>query len=159
MSTRKNQVCRSALGEALHQGLDALPGSRRFSGPQLEIIYGLAYAHVVQRQYAKALPVFAFLSQYGPTYKHYWAGLALCLHMTGRHDEAASIYNLNAMLFPESPDSTLHLAECQLAGGHAPEARETLTLVLRKVEEGSFHPELAARAQALLHLAQAPLAA
>ena len=107
------------------QSLAGLPSSQRFSGEQLEVIYGMAYAHVVQKQYRQALPIFSFLAQYGPTRKHYWAGMALCLNMIGRHEEAESIYGLNDLLFPASPDSALHMAECQISAGRVEQARDT----------------------------------
>lgn len=76
---------------ALRARLDALPGSRRLTAEQLEVIYAMAYAHVARCEYGKALPIFAFLAQYGPTRKHYWAGLALCLQKTDRPDEARNL--------------------------------------------------------------------
>lgn len=157
--SKTNRTRRTAKGEELYTALGALPSSQRFTSEQLEVIYGMAYAHVVQKQYEPALAVFAFLAQYGPTRKHYWAGMALCLNMTGRHEEAASIYSLNAMLFPDSPDSTLHVAECQIAAGLCDDAQTTLGLVIRHVDAWPEFAELGKRASALLKLTTLPAAA
>ncbi|MFY0478480.1 SycD/LcrH family type III secretion system chaperone [Achromobacter marplatensis] len=154
-----NSARRTSQDEVLYAALAALPSSQRFSSAQLEVIYGLAYAHVVQKKYEQALPVFAFLAQYGPTRKHYWAGMALCLNMAGRHEEAASIYTLNSMLFPDSPDSTLHVAECQIAAGMCDQAQITLNQVLQESQASPDHAEIGRRAQALMKLAAAPMAA
>lgn len=142
---------RTELGQRLCDGLDALPSSRRFTAEQLEVIYALAYAHVAQGQYAQALPVFAFLSQYGPTRRHYLSGLALCLQMTGRHDEAININALCATLFPDSVQSTLRIAECQLAAGRGDEAKATLDMLVRYAEAGGAG-DVGGRARALRDL-------
>lgn len=143
---------RGEFGAHVYRSLADLPSSQRFSGEQLEVIYGMAYAHVVQKQYRQALPIFSFLAQYGPTRKHYWAGMALCLNMIGRHEEAESIYGLNDLLFPASPDSALHMAECQIAAGKLAQAHETLTAVLRRAQSDASHGSLCQRAQALMKL-------
>lgn len=143
---------RGEFGAHVYRSLADLPSSQRFSGEQLEVIYGMAYAHVVQKQYRQALPIFSFLAQYGPTRKHYWAGMALCLNMIGRHEEAESIYGLNDLLFPASPDSALHMAECQIAAGKLAQAHETLTAVLRRAQSDASHDSLCQRARALMKL-------
>lgn len=150
MTTSTSPVSRTAFGQALFDGLDSLPGSQRLSAEQLEVIYALAYAHVAQGQYAQALPLFAFLSQYGPTRKHYLSGLALCLQMQARYDEAIRIYSLVGTLFPVAPEATLRVAECQLALAHADEARQSLEQVLAAASEDPAHAGLAPRAQMLL---------
>jgi type III secretion system low calcium response chaperone LcrH/SycD len=147
----KVSIERSDFGRKLHEGLSALPSAKRFTPEQLEVIYALAYAHVAQGQYAQALPVFAFLSQYGPTRKHYLYGLALCLQMLSRLDEAIHMYSLCATLFPESVEATLRIAECQIAAGQREEAGKTLGLLLRYAEAGGG-ADLAAKAKALLNL-------
>ncbi|MDQ8033441.1 SycD/LcrH family type III secretion system chaperone [Bordetella genomosp. 1] len=150
MSTPTSTAARSAFGQELFDGLAALPGSQRLTSEQLEVIYALAYAHVAQGQYAQALPVFAFLSQYGPTRKHYLAGLALCLQMEARYDEAIRIYSLIGVLFPTAAEATLRVAECQLAQAQLDAARASLELVLASAREDAAHAGLAPRAQALL---------
>ena len=150
MSTSTSPASRTAFGQALFDGLSGLPGSQRMSAEQLEVIYALAYAHVAQGQYAQALPLFAFLSQYGPTRKHYLSGLALCLQMQARYDEAVRIYSLVGTLFPVSPEATLRVAECQLAQAQADDARVSLELVLAAAAEDPAHADLAPRARMLL---------
>lgn len=150
MSTSTSTASRTAFGQALFDGLTSLPGSQRLSAEQLEVIYALAYSHVAQGQYAQALPLFAFLSQYGPTRKHYLSGLALCLQMQARYDEAIRIYSLVGTLFPVSPEATLRVAECQLALAQTDEARVSLELVLAAASEDAVHADLAPRAQMLL---------
>ncbi|MBV7485204.1 SycD/LcrH family type III secretion system chaperone [Bordetella sp. BOR01] len=122
------------------------------SAQQLEVIYALAYAHVAQHQYAQALPLFAFLSQYGATRKHYLSGLALCLQMVGRYDEAICIYSLIGTLYPDTPDAALRVAECQLAQADTESARAELVRVLELAGTSGRHGQARARAQALLNL-------
>ncbi|MNR13147.1 Chaperone protein SicA [compost metagenome] len=93
------------------------------------MVYALAYAQVAQEQYAQALPVFAFLAQYGPTRKHYLVGLGVCLQMLGRADEAINIYSLVLTLYPDSVPTALRVAECHLALRQTDQARRTLELL------------------------------
>nr|WP_277404623.1 SycD/LcrH family type III secretion system chaperone [Achromobacter xylosoxidans] len=130
----------------------ALPGSQRLTVDQLEVIYAMAYAHVAQAQYAQALPLFAFLSQYGPTRKHYLTGLALCLQMQARYEEAIRIHSLIGVLFPLAPEATLRVAECQLALEQSEEARESLLLVVAVARSDDAYAQLGARAASLLAL-------
>ncbi len=120
---------RSEFGEALYRGMEALPSSRRLTPEQLEVVYALAYAQVAQEQYAQALPLFAFLAQYGPTRKHYLVGLGVCLQMLGRADEAIDIYSLVLTLYPDSLPTALRVAECHLALRQLDRARRTLELL------------------------------
>ena len=150
MSLSPSATSRSAFGQQLYDGLAALPGSQRLTADQLEVIYAMAYAHVAQAQYAQALPLFAFLSQYGPTRKHYLAGLALCLQMQARYEEAIRIQSLIGVLYPLAPEATLRVAECQLALAQPEAARESLRLVVAAAEAVSAYAPLGARAASLL---------
>ncbi|WP_186764560.1 tetratricopeptide repeat protein [Comamonas flocculans] len=129
------------------RGFEELQASRRFTAEQLEVIYALAYSHVQQQQWQKALAIFAFLSQYGPTRSHYLAGLALCLQMVQRHDEAINIHSLMLVLFPEQLAPLLHIAESQLALGERAAAVKTLQQLDAALPAGVM---LQQRAQALL---------
>lgn len=140
---------RSAFGQKLFDDLNGLPSSKRLTAEQLEVIYSLAYAHVVQQQYAQALPLFTFLSQYGPTRKHYLSGLALCLRMLSRFDEAVNMYSLVLVLFPDSLESALHVAECQIGQGDLTQARISLTQLVAATDDNL---DLQNRARALLDL-------
>jgi type III secretion system low calcium response chaperone LcrH/SycD len=140
---------RSEFGQKLYDGLDGLPSTKRLSAEQLEVIYSLAYAHVVQQQYAQALPLFTFLCQYGPTRKHYLSGLALSLRMLSRFEEAINMYSLVLVLFPDSLDAALHVAECQIGQGDAAQATISLTQLIAATEDT---PDLQNRARALLDL-------
>ena len=128
-------------------GYNELPASRRFTAEQLEVIYAMGYSHVQQQQWRQALPIFAFLSQYGPTRMHYLAGLALCLHMARRHEEAIDICSLMLVLFPESLQASMRIAECQLALGDRAGAAHTLRQLDAALPAGDA---LKGRAQALL---------
>ncbi|MCY1516876.1 type III secretion low calcium response chaperone LcrH/SycD [compost metagenome] len=139
---------RDEFGEALRNGLEGLPSSGRLTPEQLEVVYALAYAHAAQEQYAQALPVFAFLAQYGPTRKHYLVGLGVCLQMLGRSDEAITIYSLVLTLYPDSWHTALRVAECQLAGQQLDQARRTLELLCTP----GTPDEVRVRAEALLQL-------
>lgn len=114
------------LSAALRDGLEGLASSQRFTADQLEVIYALAYTHLQQQQWRQALGLFAFLSQYGPTRRHYLAGLAQCLRMLERHDEAINIWTLILVLHPEDLAPSLQVAQCQLAMGDPSAARQTL---------------------------------
>lgn len=147
---------RSAFGESLYQKLEALPGSSRLNAEQLEVIYAMGYAHIMQQQYAQALPVFAFLSQYGPTRKHYLSGLALCLQMQKRHEEALRIHSLVLTLFPDAADAAVSIAECELALGQVEQARRTLQGAAALAEENPAHARAGERAKALGRLLDRP---
>ena len=41
-----------------HEGVEKLPGSRRFTPEQLEVLYGLGYAQAQQERWDKALAIF-----------------------------------------------------------------------------------------------------
>jgi len=152
MNIAEASITRSEFGQQLYDGLNALPGSRRLTADQLEVIYAMAYAHVVQAQYAQALPLFAFLAQYGPTRKHYLAGLALCLNQLGRHGEAARIYSLIGVLYPGQPDTALRVAECQIAQGDLDGARANLALAIDASGDDPACQDMAARARSLRDL-------
>lgn len=140
---------RSAQGQALYEGLETLPSSKRFTRDQLEVIYAMAYAHLVQAQYAQALPIMAFLAQYGPTRRHYLYGLALSLQMLNRVDEAIGIYSLCALLFPGCIESAQRIAQCHVSAGRSAEACETLTqLMIDARTAGDL--ELARKVQGML---------
>jgi len=140
---------RSSQSQTLYEGLEDLPSSKRFTPEQLEAIYALAYTHIAQGQYAQALPIFAFLAQYGPTCRHYLYGLALSLQMSGRLDEAIGMYSLCAMLFPDAFESTQRIAQCQVIAGQRDEACETLTLLVQRAR-ATGNVELEQKAQGML---------
>ncbi|SSW69857.1 tetratricopeptide repeat protein [Achromobacter veterisilvae] len=141
-------IQRDEFGEALYRGLEGLPSNGRLTPEQLEVVYALAYAHAAQEQYAQALPVFAFLAQYGPTRKHYLVGLGVCLQMLGRTEEAITIYSLVLTLYPDSWHTALRVAECQLAAQQLDQARRTLELL----RTPGTPEDVRARAEALLQL-------
>ncbi|KGD93694.1 regulatory protein [Achromobacter sp. RTa] len=141
-------IQRDEFGEALFKGFEGLPSAGRLTAEQLEVVYALAYAHVAQEQYAQALPVFAFLAQYGPTRKHYLVGLGVCLQMLGRSDEAVTIYSLVLTLYPDSWHVALRVAECQMAGQQLDQARRTLELLCTP----GIPEDVRKRAEALLQL-------
>lgn len=128
-SSLQPETMHTGSGASLHERLEALPSASRLSSEQLEIVYALAYAHVNQHQYEQALPLFSFLCLYGPTRKHYLVGLALCLQMCERYDDATDIYALILTLYPNHYDAALRTAECQLASGHLDDAFTTLELL------------------------------
>jgi len=140
---------RSQFGQKLFDDLNGLPSSKRLTAEQLEVIYSLAYAHTVQQQYAQALPLFTFLCQYGPTRKHYLTGLALSLRMLSRFDEAINMYSLVLVLFPDSLDAALHIAECQIGQGDVEQARLSLDQLVAATDDNL---DLQNRARALLDL-------
>lgn len=123
---------RSAPAQALYEGLENLPSSGRFTSEQLETLYALAYAHLAQGQYAQALPILAFLAQYGPTKRQYLYGLALCLQMLNHLDEAIGMYSLCAVLYPDSPEAVQRIAQCHVSAGRPEAARLALSDLLEE---------------------------
>ncbi len=149
------EVPRSQVAQELFDDLQALPSSSRLTDEQLEVIYALAYAHVTQGQYAQALPIFSILAIYGPTRRHYLAGLAVCLEKCGRYEEAIHMYSLLITLFPGSLEPALQVAECLLRLGQFADAAQELDRVLACIAESqgrfdAFRP----RAQVLRDLAE-----
>jgi type III secretion system low calcium response chaperone LcrH/SycD len=133
-------IDRSEADQQLYLALEALESSRRFTNEQLEVIYALGYAHFVQGHYSQALPIFAFLAQYGPTKRHFIYGFALCLQMQGRLQEAINVYSLCGVLFPDCVEATQRIAQCQTLAGDHQAARATLGNLLRyaraKLDDG-----------------------
>ena len=82
----------------------------------------------------------------------YLAGLALCLQMQARYEEAIRIQSLIGVLYPLAPEATLRVAECQLALAQTEAARESLRLVVAAAEADSAYAPLGARAASLLAL-------
>ncbi|HLU14369.1 MAG TPA: SycD/LcrH family type III secretion system chaperone [Burkholderiaceae bacterium] len=153
-TTPQNTAADVHPGDLLREQLDALPSSSRLSSEQLEVVYALAYSHVAQHQYEQAMPIFSFLCLYGPTRKHYLVGLALCLQMCQRYEEAIDIYALVLTLYPDHYDAALRIAECQLANEQLDAALITLDLLY---EVGQAAPEQApwlAKVMALQKLLQ-----
>lgn len=154
MSNISIEVPRSQFAQQLYEGLQALPASSRLTGEQLEVVYALAYAHVMQGQYAQALPIFSILATYGPTRRHYLAGLAVCLEMCGRYEDAICMYSLLATLFPDGLEAALQVAECQLKLGQYADAAQELDRVLACIAESPERFDaLRPRAQVLRDLA------
>lgn len=151
MSHTTASIKRSESAQALYEGLEDLPSATRFTRAQLEVIYAMAYAHVAQGHYAQALPIFAFLAQYGPTRRHYLYGLALSLQMVGRLEEAISLYSLCSLLFPDSFEAIQRLAQCQLVSGQRDEACDTLNMLLQYAQT-SGNAEFEHKAQGMLDL-------
>lgn len=154
MSHTHTSIERSESAQVLHERLEKLPGTKRFTGEQLDVFYAMAYAHVAQHHYGQALPIFAFLAQYGPTRRHYLYGLALCLQMLGRLEEAISMYSLCALLFPDSFEAAQRLAQCQVSAGRREQACETLMLLLQQAQAAG-NAALEHKAQAMLDLVAA----
>ncbi|WP_236844248.1 tetratricopeptide repeat protein [Bordetella sp. 02P26C-1] len=123
---------RSAPAQALYEGLEELPSSKRFTREQLETIYALAYAHLAQGQYGQALPLLAFLAQYGPTKRQYLYGLALSLQMLNHLDEAIGMYSLCAVLYPDAHEAVQRIAQCHVSAGRPEAARLALNDLLEE---------------------------
>lgn len=154
-STIATDVSRSPFAQELYDELQALPGSSRLTDEQLEVIYALAYAHVMQEQYAQALPIFSILAVYGPTRRHYLAGLALCLEMCERYEEAIHMYSVVTLLYPDGLEPAMQVAECRLKLGQYAQALQELDQILAVIAEskGRFDA-LRPRTQVLRDLAQ-----
>lgn len=128
-------MARSAPAQAVFEGLEDLPSSKRFTAEQLEAIYALAYAHLAQGQYNQALPLMAFLAQYGPTKRQYLYGLALSLQMLHHLDEAITMYSLCVVLYPDSYEAVQRIAQCHVSAGRPEAARLALGDLLNVARE------------------------
>lgn len=117
---------RSPWAQTLYEELNALPSASRLSDEQLEVIYAMGYTHLTQRQYQQALSFFIVLGLYGTTRHHYMMGLAYCMQMLERYDEAIDTYSLALTLYPERYDAALRIVECHLGLENFDEARRML---------------------------------
>lgn len=116
-TSRTQSVAGNDFAQAYFSGVGQLEASRRFTAEQLEVIYAMGYADMNQRKWDSALRIFSFLALYGATRRHYLAGLATCLQMLGRWDEAIDIWSLILTLFDDSLEPMLQIVYCYLSAG------------------------------------------
>lgn len=143
-----------AYNDRIDQALEELPSSHRYTSKQLELIYSIGYNFATQNRFEEALPLFAFLTQYGPTTKHYLMGLGLCLQRLERYHDAIQVYSFLGMIEPDQPDATVQVAECYINANMPEEAREALRLVITFAEKNNLQNAVVTRAHALLKFLQ-----
>lgn len=131
ITSHMQSVANNDFAQAYFFEVGELEASRRFTAEQLEVIYAMGYADITQKKWDSALCIFSFLSLYGATRRHYLAGLATCLQMLGRWDEAIDIWSLVLTLFDDSLEPMLQIAYCQLAAGQ----RDVAVTSLRQLDQ------------------------
>ncbi|MFC4160053.1 SycD/LcrH family type III secretion system chaperone [Chitinimonas lacunae] len=140
----------TALEELATQAAQ-LPGAQRFSDEDLELVYGIAYNLYRHGRHDDALRYFAMLTSYRPLETRYLLGLGACQQMLRNYEGAIQAYALAAMVRPEAPEPSLHIAECLVAQAQFAEARTTLEALIRLCEL-SGQTALEQRARGLLEL-------
>jgi type III secretion system low calcium response chaperone LcrH/SycD len=128
-----------------------LASAKRFTDNDLEAVYAHAFNIYQQRQFDKALQIFAFLTTYRPASAKYRKGLAACQKMLGLYADAEQTYTFLLLLDPNDAEVPLGCAECLIRLGNHTDAVITL-------EGGIALAKLAGRAD-LQQRAEAMLAA
>lgn len=116
-----------------------------------EVLYALGHSLYGQTRYEDAMRAFGFLVVHNHMEKRYMNAFAASLQMLKSYKEAIKYYSMASLMDMSDPLPTFHTAECMIALGYAPEAREALQFVVRQSEEQGF-AELQSRAQAMLDL-------
>lgn len=141
-----------AQGGTLAEALDLPPR-------QLEALYAHGASLYRQERLDEAVRVFGLLVMLDHAQRRWAQALATALQAQGRHDRALHYWALVQLLDPSDPEPTLASAHCLLAQGHAREARSALQLVVRQCQGHPARDGLGRRAQGLLPLVEARVAA
>jgi len=142
------------VSAALRSYLDSLPSAGLLKDGEAELVYGMAYRLFEQGRYERARDYLRLLTSCQPTVRKYWMSLAACHRKLGHFDAAILAYSTVAVSHPDSPESSLKVAECLLQEGKVGDAVETLKAV---IEYCALHPAAASigtRARAVLQLLQ-----
>jgi type III secretion system low calcium response chaperone LcrH/SycD len=116
-----------------------------------EVLYALGHSLYSQARYEDAMRAFGFLVSHNHLEKRYMNALAASLQMLKSYKEAIKYYSMASLMDMSDPLPTFHTAECMLALGYTPEAREALQFVVIQSEEQGL-AQLKSRAQAMLDL-------
>lgn len=116
----------------------------------VEAMYYLAHTFYGQGKYAEALKIFGILVIENHVDRRFHGGLAACMQMLRRHEEALKYYGISSMLDLTDPDPVIHMAECYLALGERAKARESLDYALLQARGHSRHHAHVGRIEAML---------
>lgn len=147
----QNKTAPANMSEALQN----LPSSHLYTKEQLELVYSIAYGYATQNHFKEALPLFAFLTQYAPTTKHFLTGLGLCLQRLERYADAIQVYSFIGTIYPDSPESSVQVAECLICQSRYEEALEVLNVVNQFYNNQKQKDAIQVRAKALTELLNA----
>ncbi len=114
--------------------------------------YVEAHGLYVQGKYAEALPLFRMLYINDHWDMRFAMGIAGCLQMLQRHEEAARYYGAASVLDLTDPTPVIHMAECLLGASRREEAIEALKFAEGQARGDARYAAHAARVQALLEL-------
>lgn len=145
----------TVLTNTLRQQFAAMPTANMLGPKEAEVVYTLGYSMIEQRRYEQAHDAFHVLVSFRPLERKFWLGYGYALKMLQRYEEAIHAYSMLGVLHPDSPDATLHVAECQLRMGQTDQAKASLKIVLDYCEQYTGHEAVGARAKAISQLVHA----
>ena len=144
----KKQVQKFA--EALIKG-EALYPVLNMTSKHLAAMYMIAHHFYTQKQYAKALNLFAFISLLDNNNLDYKKATAGCLQSLKLYSQAVPIYTSIARLMPSDPWIFFHLYVCFYNMHEIDAAKKSLHKVITLSTDPQSHTELKNRATVLLN--------
>lgn len=139
-----------SIVNAVLQGETTLQTELDISPDQLEALYAAAYNLFQSKKYTDALRAFNLLQVMAPTDSRFVFGCASCMQMLEKYAEAALCYQLSAAYDQQNPAPMLHSAECFIALGDKPAAREALRYTLELCAVSPLGLMLRGRAEVML---------
>lgn len=102
---------------------------------ELEKMYAQAVAEYSQSRYMSASKIFLGLIQMDSSQARFFNGIAACMQMLGRHEQASLAYATAYQLKPDDPMPLLYLAQCFFSVGGKQEANEAAQTFLNATAE------------------------
>jgi type III secretion system low calcium response chaperone LcrH/SycD len=125
---------------------------RGFSSDQLENIYALAFGFYNNGNYAEALPLMRTLALMNSYEKKYVIGLAGCLQMTGKYQDAIEAYSIAVMVDIKDPEPLYHIGTCLLKQSKKSEAFEIFTQCHAMTEGVDEYKDINSKSQKYIDL-------
>jgi type III secretion system low calcium response chaperone LcrH/SycD len=104
------------------------------SPQSLELLYSIAYSHVVGARFQEAEKLFYSLVIHAPENVKFWKALAHVQQKLLKYDEAWATYALVSNLSPEDPEPYLRAAECYFADGKVTDGLDALKEVEHRIQ-------------------------
>ena len=98
------------------------------SEAEKEGLYALAYDAYTCKNYEEAVKLFKQLVAVSALKCKYWKGLASCLQLSGKLEEAASSWAMVVLLDENDPMAHFHAAQCLIALGKKEDALKAIVL-------------------------------
>jgi type III secretion system low calcium response chaperone LcrH/SycD len=114
-----------------------------------EALYHLAYTLYGQAKYEEAMRMFAYLLTLNHVDRRFFSGLAACLQMQRRYQDALKYHGMASMLDLTDPEPVIHSAECHLALGDRAQARTALAYALDQARGHAVHHAFVPRLEAM----------